>query len=70
MGARKHQKFLYVETQDLFVKDSVRNVCDVNNFNYVDVLFSMWAQLYNQYIDPGKQKVNLSILQEKSSGNK
>jgi len=38
---RKYQKFLYAETQDLFVKYSVKDGCDVNNFNYVDVLFSI-----------------------------
>ena len=33
------------------VKYSVRDVCDVNNLNYVDVLFSIGAQLYLQYAD-------------------
>ena len=37
------------------VKYSVEDVCDVNNLNYVDVLFSMGAQLYIQYIDAGKE---------------
>ena len=37
------------------VKYSVKDVCDVNNLNYVDVLFSMGAQLYIQYIDAGKE---------------
>ena len=37
------------------VKYSVKDVCDVNNLNYVDVLFSMGAQLYIQYIDTGKE---------------
>ena len=37
------------------VKYSVKEVCDVNNLNYVDVLFSIGAQLYIQYIDSGKE---------------
>ena len=37
------------------VKYSVKEVCDVNNLNYVDVLFSIGAQLYLQYIDSGKE---------------
>ena len=37
------------------VKYSVKDMCDVNNLNYVDVLFSMGAQLYIQYIDAGKE---------------
>jgi hypothetical protein len=37
------------------VKYSVKDVCDVNNLNYVDVLFSMGAQLYIQYIKAGNK---------------
>jgi len=37
------------------VKYSVKDVCDVNNLNYVDVLFSMGAQLYIRYIAAGKE---------------
>jgi histone H3/H4 len=37
------------------VKYSVRDVCDVNNLNYVDVLFSIGAQLYLQYEDSGRE---------------
>ncbi|VVB93502.1 AAA ATPase domain protein [uncultured archaeon] len=37
------------------IKYSVKDVCDVNNLNYVDVLFSIGAQLYIQYIDAGKE---------------
>ena len=37
------------------VKYSVKEVCDVNNLNYVDVLFSIGAQLYLQYIDSGNK---------------
>jgi hypothetical protein len=37
------------------VKYSVKEVCDVNNLSYVDVLFSIGAQLYLQYIDSGKE---------------
>lgn len=37
------------------VKYSVKDVCDVNNLNYVDVLFSIGAQLYIQYIEPGRE---------------
>ncbi|HJW86920.1 MAG TPA: hypothetical protein VJ440_09835 [Candidatus Brocadiaceae bacterium] len=36
------------------VKYSVKEVCDVNNLNYIDVLFSIGAQLYIQYLDAGK----------------
>ena len=32
------------------VKYSVREVCDVNNLNYVDVLFSVGAQVFLQYV--------------------
>ncbi|MEA1866370.1 MAG: AAA family ATPase [Euryarchaeota archaeon] len=37
------------------VKYSVRDVCDINNLNYVDVLFSIGAQLYLQYVDSGRE---------------
>jgi len=37
------------------VKYSVRDVCDVNNLNYVDVLFSIGAQLFLQYADSGRE---------------
>lgn len=37
------------------VKYSIKEVCDVNNLNYVDVLFSIGAQLFIQYIDSGKE---------------
>jgi len=37
------------------VKYSVKDVCDVNNLNYVDVLFSIGAQLYLQYVDSGRE---------------
>lgn len=37
------------------VKYSVKDVCDVNNLDYVDVLFSIGAQLYLQYTDAGKE---------------
>jgi len=37
------------------VKYSVKDVCDVNNLNYVDVLFSIGAELYLQYIEAGKK---------------
>jgi hypothetical protein len=37
------------------IKYSVKDVCDVNNLDYVDVLFSVGAQLYIQYIDSGKK---------------
>jgi len=37
------------------VKYSVRDVCDVNNLNYVDVLFSIGAQLFLQYADAGRE---------------
>ena len=44
-----------IKKQFFIVKYSVKDVCDVNNLNYVDVLFSMGAQLYIQYIDAGKE---------------
>ena len=46
-----------VDINDKFfiVKYSVKEVCDVNNLNYVDVLFSIGAQLYLQYIDSGNE---------------
>lgn len=36
------------------VKFSIKDVCDVNNLDYVDVLFSIGAQLFIQYLDAGK----------------
>jgi phenylpyruvate tautomerase PptA (4-oxalocrotonate tautomerase family) len=48
------------------VKYSVKDVCDVNNLNYVDVLFSMGAQLYIQYIDAGKE-LEPELLEELKS---
>lgn len=37
------------------VKYSVKDVCDVHNLNYIDVLFSIGAQLYIQYTGAGKE---------------
>jgi hypothetical protein len=37
------------------MKYSVKDVCDVNNLDYVDVLFSIGAQLYLQYTDAGRE---------------
>lgn len=37
------------------VKYSLKDVCDVNNLDYVDVLFSIGAQLYIQYTDSGNE---------------
>lgn len=37
------------------VKYSVKDVIDVNNLDYVDVLFSIGAQLYIKYIDAGNE---------------
>ncbi|HUV02919.1 MAG TPA: hypothetical protein VMW67_05700 [Desulfobacteria bacterium] len=48
------------------VKYSVKDVCDVNNLNYVDVLFSMGAQLYIQYIDADKE-LNPELIKELES---
>ncbi|HJH31750.1 MAG TPA: hypothetical protein C5S50_06150 [Methanosarcinaceae archaeon] len=39
----------------IVVKYSVKDVCDVNNLNYIDVLFSIGAQLYIQYTEAGKE---------------
>jgi len=44
-----------IKNKFFIVKYSVKDVCDVNNLNYVDVLFSMGAQLYIQYIGAGKE---------------
>ncbi len=44
-----------INNKFLIIKYSVKDVCDVNNLNYVDVLFSIGAQLYIQYIDAGKK---------------
>jgi len=35
------------------VKYSVKDAIDVNNLDYVDVLFSIGAQLYIKFIDAG-----------------
>lgn len=45
------------------VKYSVKDVCDVNNLDYVDVLFSIGAQLYIYYIDAGK-KLDPELIKE------
>lgn len=37
------------------VKYSVKDICDVNNLSYIDVLFSLGAQLFIEYSDTGKQ---------------
>ncbi|MBF8278156.1 MAG: ATPase domain protein [Candidatus Brocadiaceae bacterium] len=43
-----------VNKKYFIVKYSVKEVCDVYNLNYIDVLFSIGAQLYIQYLDAGK----------------
>jgi hypothetical protein len=45
------------------VKYSVKDVSDVNNLNYVDVLFSIGAQLYLQYIKTDK-KLRPELIKE------
>jgi len=55
-----------IKTRFYIVKYSVKDVCDVNNLNYVDVLFSMGAQLYIQYIDAGKE-LEPELLEELES---
>ncbi|VVB52244.1 AAA ATPase domain protein [uncultured archaeon] len=37
------------------IKYSVKDVCDVNNLSYIDVLFSLGAQLFIGYSDTGKE---------------
>jgi hypothetical protein len=37
------------------VKYSVKDICDIYNLDYVDVLFSISAQLFLQYKDTGKE---------------
>jgi phenylpyruvate tautomerase PptA (4-oxalocrotonate tautomerase family) len=37
------------------VKYSVKDICDVNNLSYIDVLFSLGAQLFIEYSDTGKE---------------
>ena len=39
----------------MLFRSSVKDVCDVNNLNYIDVLFSIGAQLYIQYVEAGKE---------------
>lgn len=34
---------------------SMKDVCDVNNLNYIDVLLSIGAQIYIQYIEAGNE---------------
>ena len=55
-----------IKNKFFIVKYSVKDVCDVNNLNYVDVLFSMGAQLYIQYIDAGK-KLRPELIKELES---
>ena len=45
------------------VKYSVKDVCDVNNLNYVDVLFSIGAQLYLQYVETGN-KLETGLIEQ------
>ena len=42
-----------IKQKFFIVKYSVKDLCDVNNLDYVDVLFSIGAQLYLQYVDAG-----------------
>jgi phenylpyruvate tautomerase PptA (4-oxalocrotonate tautomerase family) len=44
-----------IRTKFFIVKYSVKDICDVHNLNYIDVLFSIGAQLYIQYTDSGKE---------------
>lgn len=37
------------------IKYSMKDVCDVNNLNYIDVLFSIGAQIYIQYVEGGNE---------------
>lgn len=37
------------------VKYYVKDICDVNNLSYIDVLFSLGAQLFIEYSDRGKE---------------
>ncbi|CAG0957762.1 hypothetical protein METP3_00638 [Methanosarcinales archaeon] len=37
------------------IKYSMKDVCDVNNLNYIDVLLSIGAQIYIQYIEAGNE---------------
>ena len=44
-----------IKKEFFVVKYSVKDVCDVNNLNYVDVLLSIAAQIYLQYTGAGKE---------------
>lgn len=44
-----------IKKEFFVVKYSVKDVCDVNNLNYVDVLLSVAAQIYLQYTGAGKE---------------
>lgn len=45
----------YIMKKFFIVKYSVKDICDVYNLNYIDVLFSIGAQLYIQYTEAGKE---------------
>ena len=44
-----------IKKKYFIVKYSIKDVCDIHNLDYVDVLFSIGAQLFLQYKDAGKE---------------
>ena len=52
-----------IKQKFFIVKYSVKDVCDVHNLDYVDVLFSIGAQLFLQYKDTGKE-LRSELIQE------
>lgn len=52
-----------IKKEFFVVKYSVKDVCDVNNLNYVDVLLSIAAQIYLQYTGAGK-KIDKILMED------
>lgn len=52
-----------IKNKFFIVKYSVKDVCDVNNLDYIDVLFSIGAQLYIQYLEAGG-KLETGLIKE------
>jgi hypothetical protein len=52
-----------IKERFFIVKYSVKDVCDVNNLDYIDVLFSIGAQLYIQYLEAGG-KLESGLIKE------
>jgi len=52
-----------IKSKFFVVKYSMKEVCDVQNLSYIDVLFSIGAQLYIQYTDAGND-LNSDLIEE------